>query len=148
MSVAATLIAFASGLAAKVNLASGLEKKAEVRIRQLENENATLDRQLAVERQLCAHWREEAMTLARGARERHTAAYERNPAQAQAQHANAQMAQQAQAYNGLQGLGMQDTFQQLGVAAQQSLLGAQCLQMPADWVCTCIPDRASALRGR
>jgi hypothetical protein len=168
MALSATLIAFAAGLAAKVRppkdpLAPEVmrllaeSKKAATRIAQLERLVYTLDRELLTERNLKAHWREEARHLATQARERREArdwqAAQLNMA-AQAQQANAQqMAMQAQlAAVGLLGPQFQQQaqaqgFQQLGQVAQ-NLLGAQNLQMNADWVCTCIPDRASALRRR
>jgi hypothetical protein len=152
-----TIIAFAAGLAAKVRppkdpLAPEVmrllaeNERAAGRIAQLERLVETLDRELLTERNLKAHWREEARHLATRL---HWEAQDQHAQQQHgamlAQQANAQMAQQAAMQDGryLQALG----FQQLGQVAQ-NVLGAQNLQMSADWVCTCIPDRASALRHR
>jgi Lhr-like helicase len=133
MSLTATLIAFATGFAAKVRLpASDREKISEVE--RLRERIETLERELAVERSLKAHWREEASRLATQARERR-----------QGDYAQAQMAQMAQAQmmNAVQP-DWPLYQQQLGLN-QQNLLGAQ----NAYWRdCTCIPDRASALNPR
>jgi hypothetical protein len=153
-----TIIAFAAGLAAKVRppkdpLAPEVmrllaeNKKAATRIAQLEHALDTLDRELLTERSLKSHWRDEARHLA--SRLRWEAQEQQHGAmllqmQAYQQQANAQMAMQAQ----LAAVGVQQYgFPQLGQVAQ-NLLGAQNLQMNADWVCTCIPDRASVLRRR
>jgi ATPase subunit of ABC transporter with duplicated ATPase domains len=138
MSLTATLIAFATGLAAKVRLPAP-----DDRIAELERRCAHLERRLcdAENARDEAEVRLEAI-YADNARARRYAEYEQLAqvnSQAQA------MYSQAQAYNALQGLGLQQ--QGLGMQAQ-SLLGAQNLQMPAGWDCTCIPDRASALRRR
>jgi hypothetical protein len=151
-----TIIAFAAGLAAKVRppkdpLAPEVmrllaeNERAAGRIAQLEHALDTLDRELLTERNLKAHWRDEAHHLATRLRWEHA---QDQHAQQQhgamlAQQANAQMAQQQMLAYQQQAQG----FQQLGQVAQ-NLLGAQNLQMNADWVCTCIPDRASALRRR
>jgi hypothetical protein len=171
-----TIIAFAAGLAAKVRppkdpLAPEVmrllaeSKKAATRIAQLEHTIDMLDRELLTERSLKRHWRDEARHWAAEARERREA-HERQAhqqyailaAQAEVQqaHMNVQqdgrylqqaLAQQAfQAQLNAHGL-QQHGFQQLGQVAQ-NLLGAQNLEMPAGWTCTCIPDRASALRRR
>jgi hypothetical protein len=172
MSLTATLIAFASGLAAKVRLPKDPlapevmrllveNQEAAGRIAQLERLIDTLDRELATERNLKAHWREEARYLAVQARERR---HEINGRGAMMAAQMAQLAMQAQlANNDLQALGglgqnmaavqdgrylsQQGGFQQLGNVAQ-NLLGAQNLDNARwrEWVCTCIPDRASALR--
>jgi hypothetical protein len=172
MSITATLIAFTSGLAAKVRappadaeLAKAMAtcKKLLDQRRDAERANVylldrieTLERELAVETNLCSHWRAEAMRLAADNRE----ARERRVGGAVALQQYAQM-QQAQ-YNAMQAQAMAQQaqhaamqmaygqgFQQLGVVAQ-NLLGAQNLDSAhwRDWVCTCIPDRASALRRR
>jgi hypothetical protein len=129
MSLTATIIAFASGLAAKVKtprqeeifLSRENARLLEV-IDRAHRQIETLDLELATERSLKLHWRDEAQRLATDAHERLYAA----------------MAQQQ---------GGQQGFQQLGAVAQ-NLLGAQNLDQARwrEWVCTCIPDRASALR--
>jgi paraquat-inducible protein B len=163
MSITATLIAFASGLAAKVKvkdiIASDQEKNSEVEVERL------LKRLRKLECQLCEAENQRDAAEAQLERHRAEAALDQrwreHVAQAQLMNAqlNAAMAQQqamqAQQQNGVQPdwvfyqqqLG---SFQQLGQVAQQALLGAQNLDSAhwRDWVCTCIPDRASALRGR
>jgi hypothetical protein len=162
MSLTATIIAFAAGLAAKVRPArdAGLEKalatckKLLAERRDAERASAYLldrieglERELATERSLKGHWRDEARRLAAEARLRREA-QERRQYQVQM---NAAMAQQ-QAMQAL-GLGQSPAMQpdwplyqqQLGM---QGLLGAQNLKMPEGRTCTCIPDRASVLKGR
>jgi regulator of replication initiation timing len=158
------ILAFASGLAAKVKLPpSGWVPLAnpastallKLRAMQLDNEVERLDRDLAVQKSLVEHWKGEARATAErnvelrleldAMRARERQAYY-DPAAQMAQMAHAQQMamynqQQAQALGQLQA-------QQYGMAnqQQQGLLGAQNLQLPAGWDCTCIPDRASALR--
>jgi uncharacterized protein YigA (DUF484 family) len=128
MALTATLLAFASGLAAKVKTPPA-KKEGEIerlfaRIRSLEcqltdteNERdllqAVLDRRRATE--------------AQDARWAHATQY--------AALQNAQSAQMAQ-------MAMQSQHQ---LTQYSGLLGAQNLQLPG-WACTCIPDRASVLR--
>jgi septal ring factor EnvC (AmiA/AmiB activator) len=172
MALTATLIAFATGLAAKVRPEPD---------RRWRNEVERLDRDLAVQKTLVEHWKGEARTFGRriaeleaerdAVRNQRDAVrnqrdaldaelarqWHRNDHQhAQQQHgamlaqqANMQMlAQQAQMNAVQDGRYLQaQGFQQLGQVAQ-NLLGAQTLEMPAGWTCTCIPDRASALRRR
>jgi Skp family chaperone for outer membrane proteins len=158
MALTATLIAFASGIAAKVKTppawgpvtspgdAMTLER---------------LDRALAVQKNLTEHWQGEAKTFARRNVELElqlaNARNERDALQAELHWATerqrgAQMAQQQalQAYQQQAYQQQAQGSQQLGLAqlglAQNRLLGAQNLQLPAHWDCTCIPDRATALR--
>jgi hypothetical protein len=143
MALTATLIGFAAGLAARLKPISPPSREAEkndmkAEIARLKRDLALaartnnhllegiemLERELATERNLKLHWRDEASRFATEARLRR-----------EAQERHAQASQQAlQAYNA----------RYLGHVAQ-GLLGAQNLALPAGWDCTCIPDRASAL---
>jgi hypothetical protein len=146
MALTATIIAFAGGLAAKVKVKPPRDVDLRRDLRDLKAENAQLrhaiemlDRELATERSLKLHWRDEAsrlaveMRLRREAQERHAQ---------QAAHILQAQQMQAQAQLAYQQLGQ---YQQQALGAQ-NLLGAQNIAMPEGWTCTCIPDRASALR--
>jgi hypothetical protein len=148
MSLTATLIAFASGLAAKVKIAPDEEvERLRLRVWKLEHdlcaaENARDEAEVRLEavyadnaRQRRYQGQQEYAAMQNEINGRNAMAYAQQQQALQAQYnAQHEINQQMQAYNGLQGLG--------------PVLGAQCLQMPAHWDCTCIPDRASALRQR
>jgi hypothetical protein len=145
MSILGSLLAFATGFAAKVKLPADAElnkamatcKKLLDQRRALEAENAQLkfgvellQRELMTERSLKLHWREEASRLAVEARERR----ERQEQQLFGAQLNAAMAQACGQYYQQNQLGAQ-------IQAQRDLAHWQ------EWDdCTCIPDRASALK--
>jgi hypothetical protein len=197
MALTATLIAFASGLAAKVELHDKKENDLswlkpqppawvpranpasaalrKLRLMQLDNEIERLDRALAVQTSLVEHWKGEARELARSninlridldaAHRQRDAALAANQMRAMARQQvmeNAQMAMQSQhqltQYNAQmaqqafqEGYQQEQARQALNVPspAVPSPLGllsaAQNRQSPW-WECTCIPDRARALR--
>jgi hypothetical protein len=149
MSILGYLLAFAPGLAAKVKIP---REPPGPRIKSggyPEDEVERLRERIGkLEYQLCTA--ENARDAAEAQLERHRAEtaldqrWREHVAQAQMTNAQfgAQMALEAQQaqYNAMQ----EGSYYQRGLA-QQNLLGAQGQKMPADWVCTCIPDRASAL---
>jgi hypothetical protein len=141
MSLTATVLAFASGLAAKLS-EDKIDKDAS-RIKALEKRVRALECELvdAEAARMRAEVRFETLAF-ENARQRRWEERQAYAAAANRLHAQMAQAQQAQAMAQVN----QQGFQQLGLVAQ-NLLGAQALQLPADW-CTCIPDRASALRGR
>jgi chromosome segregation ATPase len=170
MSLTATLIAFAAGIAAKVKLPPS--KKEGVTDPRWRNVVERLDRDLAVQKTLVEHWKGEARTFVRriaeleaerdAARNQRDALdaelarqWHRNDHQHAQQQHGAMLAQQANMQSMLaqynaQAQAQAQGFQQLGAQNLfgHGLLGAQNLEMPAGWTCTCIPDRASALRHR
>jgi hypothetical protein len=145
MSLTATVLAFASGLAAKIRLSEDKKETTCRVVKALEKRIRSLECQLCDAEAARIHAEVMLETLAfENARRRR---WEERQAYA-ANRMNAQMAQAQQAQAMAQvnpQWQAQQNFQQLGAVAQ-NLLGAQNLQLPADW-CTCIPDRASALRG-
>jgi hypothetical protein len=84
-----------------------------------------LERELATERQMSAHWLAEAQGLIRERRRQD---------EAEADRAQAQFAQQSQSY--------QDTTQQQQQAQQNLLAQAQNQQAFAQARCNCVPSRA------
>jgi predicted HicB family RNase H-like nuclease len=137
MSILGYLLAFAPALAAR---REPVDPALDEEIARLRQEIAELKRELATELKLM---RDEARRLAIEARERR----EEQEQHRYAAQLNAQMAMQAQAMQAqLAAIGLSNPYQQqLGQnLAQQSLLGTQGL---AAWApCTCVPDRARALR--
>jgi hypothetical protein len=164
MSLTAAILAFASGLAAKVRLPPD-PRDAKVRLPTPmptppawdgQAEIDRLDRELALERNLRLHWQGEAQRLAFRANHEINGRNAMMAAQQQAYAAQqAYHAQQNQQQSNFQALG-QLAAQQLaqlnvgGEPYQQGLLGAQSLDNASwrDWACTCIPDRASLIIGR
>jgi hypothetical protein len=158
MALTATLIAFASGLAAQVKAPpapSASTARPMGRSMQLDNEVERLDRALAVQKSLVEHWKSEACELGSRAiqlRIERDALRVRLETVSQAAHLRAMQALQAQQAAVQPNPALQAQANALNQQAQtlggQSLLGAQNLQLPAHWDCTCIPDRATALRRR
>jgi hypothetical protein len=148
MSLTMSILAFVAGLAAK------LKPEPEARVKRLMTENRELAyrvRQLECELQDAEN---RAMAAEAEVERLHARNAQNRRMEIQREYAalanrmNAQMAQQRPHLAAVNPIQWQEPQ---ALAQRQGLLGAQNLQgalSDIEWRCTCIPDRASAFRGR